>query len=188
MANNTNTGGSDTFTIAASNLPTHTHTVGAHSHGLNSHTHSVPKHGHGFTQPTVSGGATTTGEGGGHGHWVNAKDNTAEFFYRSSNEASNYGLTSGGGFGGRPVVQTGSKNHTSRLYATAVGNHTHSVPAHSHSVSGGAVSDCAAFTSGQASGSTANSTAFESGNGGFANEAISNLPAYQNLYAWRRTA
>lgn len=168
-------------------IPSHTHSVGAHSHGLNSHTHSVPKHGHGFTQPTVSGGATTTGGGGSHGHWVNQNDSTSDFFYKSSIEVSNYGLVSGGGFGGRPVVQTTSKNHTSRLYATAVGNHTHSVPAHSHSVSGGAVSDCAAFTSGQASGSTANSTAFDSGATG-GGGAHNNMPPYLAVYTWQRVA
>lgn len=120
-----NTGGSATTTISNANLPTHVHSVGAHSHELNSHTHSIGSHGHGITWPSVSGGGHSTGGGGSHGHWVNAYDSTAEFFYKSSNEANNYGLTSGGGFGGRPVVQTSSKSHTSRLYATGVGDHTH---------------------------------------------------------------
>lgn len=67
MANDTNTGGSDTFTIASKNLPTHTHSVGAHSHGLNSHKHSVGAHAHGlnshthtYDKPNGTGGTKLT--------------------------------------------------------------------------------------------------------------------------------
>lgn len=69
---NESTGGSATTTIASANLPKHTHSVGAHSHGLNNHTHSVPEHGHGnnisfsvnnsgYIQNGISGGWHTHG-------------------------------------------------------------------------------------------------------------------------------
>lgn len=181
MANNTNTGGSDTFTIAAKNLPTHTHTVGAHSHGLNSHKHSVgahahtvPKHGHGNTISYSMADATISGKSTG--------------FIVRDNLIKNSGALS---------LKLGSVPFPSAANENCNNGELSFSSTHKHTLTkSGAVTDkdafntnnSTAFDSGAASGSTANSTAFESGNGGFANEAISNLPAYQNLYAWRRTA
>lgn len=45
-------GGSATNTLTAANMPAHTHTVGAHNHGLNNHAHSIP---------ALSGSTNTTG-------------------------------------------------------------------------------------------------------------------------------
>lgn len=53
-----NTGGSATKSIAVTNLPSHTHSVGAHAHGLNSHTHTYDK----AKSPT--GGPSTNTSGG----------------------------------------------------------------------------------------------------------------------------
>ena len=45
------TGGAATHTLTAAEMPGHTHTVGAHSHGLNSHTHTMA-HTHGLNSHT----------------------------------------------------------------------------------------------------------------------------------------
>ena len=66
------TGGTATTTLAVTNLPSHTHSVGAHAHGLNSHTHSVGAHAHGLNSHTHSydkansatGGPSTNTSGG----------------------------------------------------------------------------------------------------------------------------
>ena len=70
-----NTGGSATTTISSANLPTHVHSVGAHSHGLNSHKHSVGAHSHGLNSHTHGLNSHTHGAGsysavsnGGHAH------------------------------------------------------------------------------------------------------------------------
>lgn len=179
MANDTNTGGSDTFTIAASNLPTHTHSIGAHSHGLNSHKHSVGAHAHGLnshkhaydkTNTPTEGCTLTVAQIPSHNHKNYGYYNLAAGGDRkclswtkltSDGASSNYTDTGGGG----------SHDHALKYTSTNSG------------AASGNTANSTAFDSGAASGSTANSTAFESGNGGFANEAISNLPAYQNLYA-----
>lgn len=186
MANNTNTGGSDTFTITSANLPKHTHSVGAHSHGLNGHTHSVGAHSHGLNShkhsyakvDTPTGSTTLTieqipphdhlksiradwGTPNGDDSGITVDDGRAIDGYFSKN-----GNTGGG------------KGHT----------HTISTTSTNSGAASGSTADSAAFNTGGNSGNTANSTAFNTSDGGFSNTAISNLPAYQNLYAWRRTA
>lgn len=197
-----NTGGSATTTISSANLPTHVHSVGAHSHGLNSHkhsvgahthglnshTHSVPKHGHGnnISYSVNSSGAVSGGiTGGSHGHALRTRNDGA----------------SAGSAWGRPGEYGQTDWEWSPIQSST---HTHDLPNHTHTLTkSGGVSDCEAFTSGQASGSTANSTAFDSGaasgstanstafdtgNGGFANTAMTTISPYYSAYIWRRTA
>ena len=61
-----NTGGSATKSIAIANLPSHTHSVGAHAHGLNSHTHTYDKAKNptGGPSTNTSGGPSTNTSGG----------------------------------------------------------------------------------------------------------------------------
>ena len=76
------TGGAETVTLATGNLPAHTHSVGAHSHGLNEHTHSVPAHAHGLNSHTHSVGAHSHGLNshthsvGAHSHGLNSHTHT----------------------------------------------------------------------------------------------------------------
>lgn len=104
-------GGSDTVTL-----------TGAQS--------GLKGHGHGFTQPSVTGGATNTGGMSGnnpHGH-------------TNSNQALG---TSGGRYG---ILDTGNAGSTATAFSMSGTNiaHTHSQVAHTHTVAGGAVSDAAA--------------------------------------------
>lgn len=130
------TGGEETHVLTPAETATKNH-----SHTMN--------HGHGFTQPTVNGGATTTGGGGGHGHEVTRANNTNWYAWRCGLEATTYGLRSDpNGFQHRVIVDSETKRNE-RLYGVSVGNHTHSQVAHTHSVSGGKVSDMSGSTGGQ---------------------------------------
>ena len=104
------------------------------SNQMPSHAHSVGAHSHPFTQPTVNGGGITNGiTGGSHNHQVpNYQGNGATngWCLENVNKKWNY-------------------NHS-----TNSTTHTHNLPAHTHSVSGGAVGNSTAFNSGGAGGSS----------------------------------
>lgn len=108
-------------------------------------------HGHGFTQPTVNGGATNTGGMSGN----NPHSHTWKWPIG----------TSGGRYG---ILDTGSagSSGTPTTNTTDIA-HTHSQVAHTHSVSGGAVSDAAASD---------------------ATSSHSVVQRYKNVYIWERTA
>ena len=121
----------------------HSHTVNSHSHTIDNQSgytgsvtltanqSGVQAHGHGFTQPTVNKGKVSGGiTGGGHTH------NFSTYIQNAADEAHGYTLVGGGGFYDRCIV-TSSVN---RIYATS-NTHTHDLPDHSHTVSGGKVSD-----------------------------------------------
>lgn len=202
---NGTSGGAANTTLATANLPghthsfsatsgnqsaNHTHSVGAHSHGLNSHTHSVGAHSHGLN---------------GHTHSIPALSGTA-----ASNGAHTHQCYKSWGF----KVGTGGLNYVMGTIDdgfSGSGNWTGSSGAHTHSVStsasttggnSGSTANSGAFNSGAASGSTANSSAFNTGNNsanhthsvsgttGSTGSATSftNLPPYLSVYIWKRTA
>lgn len=117
----------------------------------------MPAHGHSFTQPTVNGGSCTITSSGGHSHQIKAEKIGAS--------------------GSARAIVSGSGAFTYSAIS-GDGSHTHTVPNHTHSVSGGAVSD--------ASAKNATSPHNHAFTGTEAN--ISHLQPYITCYMWKRTA
>lgn len=159
--------------LTINNIPSHTHTVGAHSHGLNSHTHAYSK------SSTTSGSTTLTtnqipahthGEAGSHVHKLNFRqpvDNTG-------NGAGVPLVSRSSAFVGQdpaPVVSSGAHTHSS------VGGgqgHTHSITLSS-------------TNTGAASGSTANSSEFNTGATGKSEvDSVDVLPPVTCVCRWHR--
>ena len=95
----------------------------------------VQAHTHGFTAPSVTGGATTTGamnQNASHTHWAAVATTNAA---AGSNRNSVYGWNHGG-----TVLATSEANT----------DHVHAVPAHTHSVSGGSVNAVSGVSTGNA--------------------------------------
>lgn len=123
----------DTFLLAAGSTYTAddgTHTTatgGAATVTLTADQTGVHQHTHSFTQPTVNGGAVTSGiTGGAHSHYLN-------YFSKTVAKGAAYD---------RPAGTTSSG--TANGYTTNSPTHTHNLPAHTHSVSGGAVGNTTA--------------------------------------------
>ena len=119
-------------------------------------------HGHGFTQPTVNGGATTTGGGGSHGHYLSNNDSTDTNYEVATDSIRRWSLQSDLTYSFRTT-----KNAATFGRSTTVDNHTHSQVAHTHSVSGGKVTDASAANAGS---------------------AHNTLPNYKYVFMWERTA
>lgn len=133
---------------------THTHTTG--SHKLTAAESGMPSHGHADTFSVDEKSAISITSSGAHGHTAN---------YRSVyNGNSTYSAVTG----------TGGTSTTTNAIVNTSGNHTHSVPAHTHGLSG-SVTD--------ASGKNATS-AHSHGDTG----SSSNMPPYLVVYMWKRTA
>ena len=191
------TGGTATNTLAVGNLPSHSHTVGAHSHGLNSHVHSVGAHSHGLNGHTHSVGAHAHGlnnhthTGPSHSHGLNNHTHSIPALSGSaaSNGAHSHSLTNNVVADVGAAWQTGAQSDTYYTSLAATGVGTNSAGAHTHTVStnasttGGSTASTAAAgtgnTGGPSVGTTANSTAFNTGGntGNTANSAAFNTGA-----------
>ena len=180
-------------------LNSHTHTVGAHKHGLNSHTHTVGAHKHGLnshthTIPALSGTAAKKTLTGGLSMSESVVVNTS-----TANVID-------AGSGIITVESVGSRKQ-SWANATVTGYYAHKWSAtvdasHNHSVT------TVANTTGEASGSTANSSVFNTGEASGSTENntakaaseththtwtgtahnISTVQPYITCYMWKRTA
>ena len=111
-------GGSSTYTLTTSNLPSHNHSVSAFNSGNNSvnHTHSIP---------SLSGSTNSTGS---HSHYLS---------HGGYPGSGNFGwsLAENIRIGGTETTQaTGAHTHTISTKASTTGvqsaNHNHNIPAH----------------------------------------------------------
>lgn len=146
-------GGQLENTIRVENLPSHSHSVGEHSHEIPAHKHSIGEHYHSF-----SGNVSTEGN---HYHGVGwDKD--------------------GGGGSNRYTVHDGGTSGSQGSAPTSYGG------SHSHSYSG-TTSTKPAMNTTEWSGSTENSSLFNTGNTGNG-ESISVVQSYITCYIFKRVS
>ena len=145
------TGGNNSVTLTVKNLPSHnhtftgkshTHTIPAHSHGLNNHTHSVKAHNHTFSGTTVSSG--------NHNHAVINNDSDRDNSAIIATDAGSHGT-----FGARIETLNVSDFKYTNSTMKENGSHTHTYS--------GTTSTLAQFNTGASSGNTANSSVLTSG-------------------------
>lgn len=174
--------GEKTHKLLASEIPVHAHNVPAHTHGLNNHTHTT----NAFNVASDNESANHT-----HNFSVNTSDTSKVLTGVFKALQWQTGTASG------IVSQATNKTDRAASAGTQMGHNTFTIDAtHHHLVSGttGGISTnhahtvrIPATTSNAASGSTALSGEFNTGNAGSGN-AHNNLQPSITCYMWKRTA
>ena len=200
------TGGSETATLTANNLPSHSHSLNSHTHTSNSKsTASAGAHTHTVTGTCASAGAHThtvsgtCASAGAHTHSCSTTATTAKLRIDNSYLAWFDNLVACGGnnwgFGGGGIrvgyVEIPRKTATS----SNPGNHTHSISsgsaasagAHTHSIS---ASKASAASAGGHKHTISITTGAATGNTGSAGSgtSFSVLDPYITVYMYKRTA
>ena len=167
-----NTGGNTTITLETANLPSHTHSIGAHAHSLNGHTHSGPSHYHGLN---------------GHTHGVGSYSAAGNYGYNNNSIYKNRWSSS-------ETVNNNFYAHSwDGVYIGEDGTfrakfyHGHSISGTSGGNSGNTAASGTGATGGPSTANTANSSVFNSGSTG-SGSAINNMPPYLAVYVWQRVA
>ena len=152
------TGGSKTTTLSVANLPSHKHTVNAHTHNIPSHLHSTPNHSH-----TYNGTVSTNGN---HTHqvYLNNDPNFPVVGYPgwATSTASV-----------QRILMNQSNGTGFYFYAGAAGNHNHTFSGTTSSNNGGNTGVWSGSTASAGSGNTSSV-----GNG----QSFSNLQPYIVAY------
>lgn len=145
----------------------HEHTIVATTKALSHSAHNVT-----FTRPTVSGGGGASISGGSHTHQLRRQTTNKQF------AKGTYGWDEGYVASGAGTITNGS--------ATTSATHTHSLPNHTHTVSGGGVSVAAhsnhPATDCDMRGGVSDAAAAN------AAQAHNNMPPYLAVYIWKRVA
>lgn len=179
------TGGSETKTIAVSNLPAHNHTVNASTHSHSVTTAGGGSHTHTASSNTTGSHTHTRGTMNIVGSIINTDDEpfgVADKFTSSgalsvTTKSYNYGgTTSNPGSGVSTLTFDASRTGAWTGETSSAGNHSHtitvnSVGNHTHTVT---------INNGGSHTHTTNNTG-----GG---TPLNILPPYQTVYMWRRTA
>ena len=176
------TGGSETKTIAVGNLPSHTHIVKAHSHGLNSHKHEIGAHSHGLNNHKHSVGAHTHGLNS-HTHSTyepTAHTHTVQWSSEGVIRGTETYVVKGG-------ITTQSANGSASTTTGAASGNTANSTAFDSGPASGSTANSTAFNSGAATGNTAATTDTDSGATGSGN-ALNIMPPFLSVYMWKRTA
>lgn len=175
------TGGAKTISLIIDNLPSHTHSIGAHNHGLNNHTHTF-SHTHEYTPDgnvnwsdwaTITLNTTTASD-------VQIAPIRTNNDYET-NSIGKRAVTSSSFTALSMTKITGSNIYNQKLKTNRSSN------SFKFTGTAGTTTSQSESTTSQASGNTADSTVFDSGSTG-SGTAIDKMPPYIVKYCWERIA
>tara|TARA_B100000073_G_scaffold145440_1_gene119753 strand:- start:3145 stop:10818 length:7674 start_codon:yes stop_codon:yes gene_type:complete len=131
------TGGQDSVSLTTTQLPPHTHSLGANgNHGHGGSTGAQGNHGHGGSVPHSSGHVHSVGHGGHHNHRVGDNGHQHSFVEEGFQDGAKYSGQGEEGFKGGDRGRNTRTGHAS-IYCDGAGNHNHNIGhgEHSHPLS-----------------------------------------------------